>query len=51
MKRSKKMKEKNYSPYATFSYEKINAPKSKPKGEPKSTKITGKGDLRAKGNK
>ncbi len=45
------MKERNYSPYATFSTEKINAPKPKAKGEPKSTKITGKGDLRAKGNK
>ncbi len=45
------MKEKTYSPYGTFSTEKINAPKPKPKSEPKSSKITGKGDLRAKGGK
>lgn len=45
------MKEKTYSPYGTFSTEKINAPKPKEKGAPKSTKITGKGDLRAKGGK
>ena len=45
------MKEKSYSPYATFSPGKINAPKGKVKDSPKSTKITGKGDLRAKGNK
>jgi hypothetical protein len=45
------MKEKNYSPYGTFSLEKINAPKPKQKAAPKSTKITGKGDLRAKGGK
>jgi hypothetical protein len=45
------MKEKTYSPYGTFSTEKISAPKPKTKGEPKSTKITGKGDLRARGGK
>ena len=45
------MKEKNYSPYGTFSTDKINAPKPKAKGAPKSVKITGKGDLRAKGSK
>ena len=45
------MKEKTYSPYGTFSTEKINAPKPKTKNSPKSDKITGKGDLRAKGNK
>ena len=45
------MKDKNYSPYGTFSFDKINAPKKNAKNEPKSSKITGKGDLRAKGNK
>lgn len=45
------MKEKNYSPYGTFSLEKINAPKKQDKNPPKSTKITGKGDLRSKGGK
>lgn len=45
------MKEKNYSPYASFGLQKIDAPKAKSKNEPKSTKITGKGDLRSKGNK
>ncbi|MBQ7333525.1 MAG: hypothetical protein IJW38_04165 [Clostridia bacterium] len=45
------MKEKTYSPYGTFSMEKINAPRPKAKPEPKCTKITGKGDLRSKGNK
>lgn len=45
------MKEKNYSPYGTFSTDKINAPKPKAKSAPKSVKITGKGDLRAKGSK
>ena len=45
------MKDKNYSPYATFSAEKITAPRGKEKNPPKSSKITGKGDLRAKGNK
>lgn len=45
------MKEKNYSPYGTFSINKINAPKGKQKGEPKASKTVGKGDLRAKGNR
>ena len=45
------MKEKNYSPYGTFSLNKINAPKPKDKNVPKSTKKTGKGDLRSNGNK
>lgn len=45
------MKERNYSPYGTFSAEKITAPKPKAKNTPKSDKISGKGDLRAKGNK
>lgn len=45
------MKEKNYSVYGGFGFEKINAPKGKPKGEPKSTKIIGGGDMRAKGGK
>ena len=45
------MKEKNYSPYASFSFDKINAPKGKPKNEPKVVKIVGKGDLRASGGK
>ena len=40
------MKEKNYSPYATWGLEKVNSPKPKKKGEPKGPKITGKGDLR-----
>lgn len=45
------MKEKNYSPYGSFSFDKINAPKGKEKNPPKSNKITGKGDLRVKGQK
>ena len=45
------MKEKNYSPYGTFSTEKISAPKPKQNDAPKSSKITGKGDLRARGGK
>ena len=43
------MKDKNYSPYGTLSFEKIDSPKPKKKDEPKSTKIVGKGDLRSKG--
>ena len=45
------MKEKNYSPYGSFSFDKISAPKGKVKNEPKSTKTSGKGDLRAKSSK
>jgi len=45
------MKDKKYSPYGSFGLEKINAPKPKTNSSPKSTKITGKGDLRNKGNK
>jgi len=45
------MKENNYSPYGTFSAQKINAPKPKSDRAPKVDKITGKGDLRAKGSK
>ncbi len=45
------MKEKTYSPYGTFSTEKISAPKPKAKDAPKSAKITGKGDLRSRGGK
>ena len=45
------MKEKNYSPYATYSLEKINAPKNTKKGEPKSAINKGKGDLRCKKTK
>lgn len=40
------MKNKNYSPYATYSPEKIDAPKGKKKTEPKASKITGTQDLR-----
>ncbi len=40
------MKNNNYSAYGTFTSEKINAPKGKPKCQPKVTKITGKSDLR-----
>lgn len=36
----------NYSPYATFSLEKINSPKGAPKTDPKSNVRKGKGDLR-----
>jgi hypothetical protein len=43
------MKEKNYSPYATFGLNKINAPKNTKKDQPKASKITGKGDLRSRG--
>lgn len=45
------MKEKNYSPYGSFGLEKINAPKGKPAGEPRSTKIEGDGDLRSRRGK
>ncbi len=41
-------KENNYSPYGTFSCEKINAPKPKEKNLPKSARKVGSGDLRAK---
>ena len=39
------MKNKNYSPYGTYSLEKVVAPKGKEKN-PKSTKTVGKCDLR-----
>jgi len=42
------MKDKNYSPYASFGLGKIDAPKPKRKDSPKSTVIKGKGDLRVK---
>ena len=45
------MKENKYSPYATYGLDKVNSPKPKQKGEPKSTKTTGKGDLRCKKTK
>ena len=45
------MKENNYSPYGTFSAQKINAPKPKSNKAQKADKITGKGDLRVKGSK
>ena len=45
------MKEKKYSPYRNYSLEKVDAPAPKRKGEPKSTKTTGKGDLRCKKTK
>ncbi len=45
------MKNKNYSqPYATFGYEKIDAPAGKPKKQPKATKTVGS-DLRVGGKK
>ena len=40
------MKNKNYSPYGTYSPVKIDAPKSKKQSDPKAEKITGRGDLR-----
>lgn len=42
------MKKNNncFSPYATFSLEKINSPKGTPKTDPKSAVTKGKGDLR-----
>ena len=40
------MKEKNYSPYGSFSLEKIDSPKGEKKSEPKAKKTSGKGDLR-----
>ncbi len=39
------MKKNNYSPYGTYSLNKIDAPKGKVK-DPKSAKIVGKSDLR-----
>ncbi len=45
------MKEKNYSDYAGFSLNKINAPKGKPKNEPKSSKRVAKNDFRIKESK
>ena len=42
------MKDKNYSPYASFGAGKISSPKGKPKDSPKAGKIMGKGDLRVK---
>ena len=36
----------NYSPYATFSLEKITSPKGKPKGEPKGKIKKSSTDLR-----
>ena len=40
------MKNKEYSPYATYNPEKIDAPKNSKKNEPKASKITGNEDLR-----
>ena len=40
------MKKKDYSPYATFSYEKVTAPKNTKATEPKCNKISGEADLR-----
>ena len=46
------MKKKDYSPYGTFSLNKIDSPKGKPKGDPKSDKIVrGNSDLRNKGGR
>ena len=45
------MKQKNYSPYANLSINKINAPRNTAKDDPKATKTKGKGDLRVKGSK
>lgn len=41
------MKQQRNSPYATFGYDKIQAP-NKQKTQINSTKTTGKGDLRCK---
>ena len=40
------MNKTNYSPYGTFSYEKVDAPKKSKSAEPKGTKISSDGDLR-----
>ena len=40
------MKNKTTSPYRTYDLEKINAPKSPSQTKVKSSKISGKGDLR-----
>ena len=40
------MKKKEYSPYATFSYEKVTAPKNNKSNEPKASKISSDTDLR-----
>ena len=45
------MKKKNYSPYGTYGYEEIRAPKNKKKDEPKVSKTTGSSDLRVRGKK
>ena len=40
------MRKNNYSPYGTFSYEKVDAPKSSKKGAEKCGKISTGTDLR-----
>ena len=40
------MKKKEYSPYATFSYEKVTAPKATKATKAKCNKITSDSDLR-----
>lgn len=40
------MKKNNYSPYGTFSYEKVSAPRKEKSGEPKGSKISSGNDLR-----
>ena len=40
------MKNKEYSPYGTYTPTKIDAPRGSNKKEPASSKITGNGDLR-----
>lgn len=40
------MKNNNYSPYATYTLNKVEAPKNSKKYEPSVKKINGKSDLR-----
>ena len=40
------MKNKNYSPYATYSLTKVESPKNTKANEPRTTTITGEHDLR-----
>lgn len=40
------MKKNDYSPYGTFSYEKVEAPRKSKCAEPKGSKISSENDLR-----
>jgi hypothetical protein len=40
------MNKNNYSPYGTFSYEKVDSPRKPKNTEPKANKITSENDLR-----